>query len=1315
MSRLTGRKVGDSYLAKVSRSSSRIPGRSASDSNDSALAPPDKRPRLNSRPSTNDASAVSRFLPRDSDLLLSIPIVKSPDEIDDYSFSTSANGTIELLDELPRNAIAVASSSSRSSLPAALNPSNETERDLALLHDSVSRLSLQDPPPSTPPRTSAKPFTPVTTQSPEHTRISLSLDRTPEPERRSRRSSFLRGLGLIQTPEKDGSPRKHTVKRRMSWTEKARHGFHLGSTPRERSPSIMSASHPGTNSPMAAQKPGQPRSSSDSNVKYGPSRKRRLSDSSLAAISDREDEDRDEKPSFISKMFDRLTPKKDILHRPGSEGATAKNTSSRRPLHIRHTPGIYLEDASIPNSPVHTKPTSTRLLGGDGPSMYSLRSLSHEDISSSTSMPKHSNLSPLTDLMPASKIIALLKSHGCLDITKDLDLEKCTKHPLFGGGFGDIYFGKLRDGTQVAIKSARHFIGSTEGYQQSLKRIAQELYTWSKCKHDNVLALIGLAQFNGRIAMISPWMSNGTLLEYISRHPLADRCQLGYQTASGVEYLHHIGTVRLSLNLAVYEFTPNQPTQKVHGDLKAANVLVSRTGIAKLADFGNSIKKNATMQFVGSVSGSRISARWTAPEQLNGTTKYTTEADVYALGMTLLEIITGSLPHQDINDMQVMFKVGVLYIHPDRPTQDIPTGSEHGDRLWGLLIACWDKDPKARPPALDVREAKLEDNNTDSLNEYAEPDDDSSYVLVSIASDNPIQAGHKTPAAQDRPMRVQEHLPIFEESTSMLFPRQLSPEPSSTLRTAPSQIAVQFPEQPDTCSNPENTNNRTGRTPSFLRRFSLLLAPSSKESVEGQSKGRKAHRSFDDRNGPRSRNYSAGQHTSAGATGSVSPEVNHPVQLPLNSAANAESTPGSKHRIRYRSLTAISSQEGREDSGFATNFFGRFSSRGPYDHRLAGAEEAEGGVTRPGHATYLVDSAESLSGKSSPPHSAIHRQHVKSQPSRAQTSNIHNLRSLSHAGVSSCEGLTHHVVPSLVITDETPAFKVIALLKNHGCQDITRDLDPSECTKYPVYGGGFGDIYSGKLRDGTEVAIKVARHFAEVTVGHQQTIKHLAKELYTWSKCSHNNVLGLLGLAHFNGRIAMISPWMSNGTLLKYLSSNPAANRCRMGYQIAAGVEYLHSIGTVHGDLKSSNVLVSNDGVAKLADFGNSIKKNGTMQFAGSISGSKISARWTAPEQLHGTTKYTTEADVYALGMTLLEMITGKPPYQDFNDMQVMYKVGILNIFPERPEEISAVSEDGNRLWELFMDCWKRDPKARPSASNVKKIMGSIEQTKLKL
>ncbi|KAG9111308.1 hypothetical protein FRC07_008064 [Ceratobasidium sp. 392] len=190
---------------------------------------------------------------------------------------------------------------------------------------------------------------------------------------------------------------------------------------------------------------------------------------------------------------------------------------------------------------------------------------------------KHMKPFVVDSTMVASEIIAHLGSRNCPDLSDQLDEELCSRHPLSNGGYGDVYRGSLKSGESVALKS--------------MIDTARELYTWSKCQHAHVAKLLGLAMFRNQIAMVSPWMENGSMMSYIERNPSADRCQLCAQVAEGLTYLHHIDLI--------------------HGDVKAANVLISDQGVAMLTDFGNSILKLSTLRFAGTDTGCKISVRWT--------------------------------------------------------------------------------------------------------------------------------------------------------------------------------------------------------------------------------------------------------------------------------------------------------------------------------------------------------------------------------------------------------------------------------------------------------------------------------------------------------------------------------------------------------------------------------------------------------------------------------------------------------------------------------------------------------------------------------
>ncbi|KAG8716338.1 hypothetical protein FRC08_009588 [Ceratobasidium sp. 394] len=219
---------------------------------------------------------------------------------------------------------------------------------------------------------------------------------------------------------------------------------------------------------------------------------------------------------------------------------------------------------------------------------------------------------------------------------------------------------------------------------------------------------------------------------------------------------------------------------------------------------------------------------------------------------------------------------------------------------------------------------------------------------------------------------------------------------------------------------------------------------------------------------------------------------------------------------------------------------------------------------------------------------------------------------------------------STVIGSRTSISEIIMQLCVHGCKDLTRSLDLSSFSSRPISRGGFGEIYRGRLRDGTQVAVKTI--FTPEEYNESKPLKHSARELYTWSKCDHPNVAHLMGLAEFNSQIAMVSLWMENGHLRNYVNNYPTVDRLKLCTQIADGLSYLHSIGIVHGDLKGPNVLISGTGSPILIDFGNSTQAEATLQFTKSATKDHMTMRWTAPE-IFCDGKPSQEADVYALGM----------------------------------------------------------------------------------
>ncbi|KAG8790561.1 hypothetical protein FRC12_011567 [Ceratobasidium sp. 428] len=297
----------------------------------------------------------------------------------------------------------------------------------------------------------------------------------------------------------------------------------------------------------------------------------------------------------------------------------------------------------------------------------------------------------ITSTTTPEQIVLHLSVRGCANLTDQLDLTTCSAYPISSGGFGDIYRCKLEDNRDVAVKTIRLYVDSSEQTQKHLKHAARELYTWSKCRHPNVQPLLGLVMFRDQIGMVAAWESNGDMPRYLQRYPNTDRCRMSLQIVAGLSYMHELGVV--------------------HGDLKGANVLIAEDGSPRLADFGNAALQELSLRFTHSSTKASLSPRWAAPELFEGA-KCTVPADMYALGMTILllqEALTGDVPFSDKPDhYAVMYSVMVERSQPNRPKTSIPIGSTNGDKMWSLLQSCWEYEPEKRPSALEVKKIVME-------------------------------------------------------------------------------------------------------------------------------------------------------------------------------------------------------------------------------------------------------------------------------------------------------------------------------------------------------------------------------------------------------------------------------------------------------------------------------------------------------------------------------------------------------------------------------------------------------------------------------
>jgi serine/threonine protein kinase len=193
--------------------------------------------------------------------------------------------------------------------------------------------------------------------------------------------------------------------------------------------------------------------------------------------------------------------------------------------------------------------------------------------------------------------------------------------------------------------------------------------------------------------------------------------------------------------------------------------------------------------------------------------------------------------------------------------------------------------------------------------------------------------------------------------------------------------------------------------------------------------------------------------------------------------------------------------------------------------------------------------------------------------------------------------------------------------------------------------GGHGTVYKGTLKDGTMIAVKRC-----VMISEQQQ-KEFGKEMLILSQINHKNIVKLLGCCLEVDVPMLVYEFIPNGTLFQFIhSDNGSRNisfstRIHIALESALALSYLHlwaSPPILHGDVKSSNILLDENYEAKVSDFGASILAPADKsQFMTLVQGT---CGYLDPEYMQ-TCMLTDKSDVYSFGVVLLELLTGKTAF----------------------------------------------------------------------
>ncbi|KAF4346152.1 hypothetical protein F8388_019264 [Cannabis sativa] len=271
--------------------------------------------------------------------------------------------------------------------------------------------------------------------------------------------------------------------------------------------------------------------------------------------------------------------------------------------------------------------------------------------------------------------------------------------------------------------------------------------------------------------------------------------------------------------------------------------------------------------------------------------------------------------------------------------------------------------------------------------------------------------------------------------------------------------------------------------------------------------------------------------------------------------------------------------------------------------------------------------------------------------------------------------------------------------------------------------GGSSQVYRGSLPDGKELAVKILKPSEDV-------IKEFVLEIEIINTLNHNNIISLMGFSFEDNNLLLVYDFLSRGSLEENLHGKKKDvvafgwnERFKVALGVAEALDYLHSgcaQPVIHRDVKSSNILLSDDFEPQLSDFGLA-KWASTLSSHITCTDVAGTFGYLAPEYfMYG--KVNNKIDVYAFGVVLLELLSGRKPinsdYPKGQESLVMWAKPILygGKVSELLDPCLGTNYEQDQLERMVLAatlCIKRAPRARPQMSLVVKLLqGDPEITK---
>uniref|UniRef100_A0A8C2INX8 non-specific serine/threonine protein kinase n=1 Tax=Cyprinus carpio TaxID=7962 RepID=A0A8C2INX8_CYPCA len=258
-------------------------------------------------------------------------------------------------------------------------------------------------------------------------------------------------------------------------------------------------------------------------------------------------------------------------------------------------------------------------------------------------------------------------------------------------------------------------------------------------------------------------------------------------------------------------------------------------------------------------------------------------------------------------------------------------------------------------------------------------------------------------------------------------------------------------------------------------------------------------------------------------------------------------------------------------------------------------------------------------------------------------------------------------------------------------EHVHRDVNPNDI--WEIIGelgdGAFGKVYKAQNKETGELAAAKV-----IETKSEEELEDYMVEIDILASCNHQYIVKLLDAFFYDNNLSFCVYCLCLSELDRGLEEPQIQVICK---QMLEALQYLHSMKIIHRDLKAGNILLTLDGDIRLADFGVSAKNTKTLQRRDSFIGTPY---WMAPEVVMCETMkdapYDYKADIWSLGITLIELAQIEPPHHELNPMRVLLKIA-----KSEPPTLEKPAKWSMEFKDFLKKALDRNPETRPTAAQL--------------